>query len=78
VKPYPGLPVEVAIVTGRRTMLAFLLHHFADSFEQAFNKEKFPKTTPITYSACGSGADIAEFVRQVGLVPTADHAKRVT
>ena len=39
VKLYPGMPVEVAIVTGRRTMLAFLLQPFADSFEHAFNEE---------------------------------------
>jgi multidrug efflux pump subunit AcrA (membrane-fusion protein) len=39
VKLYPGMPVEVAIVTGRRTMLAFLLQPFADSFAHAFQEE---------------------------------------
>ena len=39
VKLYPGMPVEVAIVTGRRTMLAFLLQPFADSFAHAFRED---------------------------------------
>jgi multidrug efflux pump subunit AcrA (membrane-fusion protein) len=39
VKLYPGMPVEVAIITGRRTMLAFLLQPFADSFAHAFHEE---------------------------------------
>jgi multidrug efflux pump subunit AcrA (membrane-fusion protein) len=39
VKLYPGMPVEVAIVTGRRSMLAFLLQPFADSFAHAFREE---------------------------------------
>ena len=39
VKLYPGMPVEAAIVTGSRTMLAFLLQPFTDSFSHAFREE---------------------------------------
>lgn len=39
VKLYPGMPVEAAIITGKRTMLAFLLQPFTDSFARAFNEE---------------------------------------
>lgn len=39
VKLYPGMPVEVAIVTGKRTMFAFLLQPFTDSFALAFHEE---------------------------------------
>jgi multidrug efflux pump subunit AcrA (membrane-fusion protein) len=39
VKLYPGMPVEAAIVTGRRTMLAFLFQPFTDSFAHAFHEE---------------------------------------
>ena len=39
VKLYPGMPVEAAIVTGKRTMLAFLLQPFTDSFAHAFREE---------------------------------------
>ena len=39
VKLYPGMPVEAAIVTGSRTMLAFLLQPFTDSFAHAFREE---------------------------------------
>jgi multidrug efflux pump subunit AcrA (membrane-fusion protein) len=39
VKLYPGMPIEAAIVTGSRTMLAFLLQPFTDSFARAFHEE---------------------------------------
>ena len=39
VKLYPGMPVEAAIVTGSRTMLAYLLQPFTDSFSHAFREE---------------------------------------
>ena len=39
VKLYPGMPVEVGIVTGKRTMLAYLLQPFTDSFAHAFHEE---------------------------------------
>jgi HlyD family secretion protein/epimerase transport system membrane fusion protein len=39
VRLYPGMPVEAAIVTGKRTMLAFLLQPFTDSFARAFHEE---------------------------------------
>ena len=39
VKLYPGMPVEAAIVTGSRTMLAFLLQPLTDSFFRAFREE---------------------------------------
>ena len=39
VKLYPGMPVEAAIITGKRTMLAFLLRPFTDSFAHAFREE---------------------------------------
>jgi multidrug efflux pump subunit AcrA (membrane-fusion protein) len=39
VKLYPGMPVEAAIVIGSRTMLAFLLQPFTDSFAHAFREE---------------------------------------
>ena len=39
VKLYPGMPVEAAIVTSKRTMLEFLFQPFADSFAHAFKEE---------------------------------------
>lgn len=39
VKLYPGMPVEVAIVTGRRTVLDFLIQPLSDSFSHAFREE---------------------------------------
>jgi len=39
VKLYPGMPVEAAIVTGKRTMLDFLFQPFSDSFARAFHEE---------------------------------------
>ncbi|TIV69959.1 MAG: HlyD family type I secretion periplasmic adaptor subunit [Mesorhizobium sp.] len=39
VKLYPGMPVDVSIVTGRRTMLEYLFQPFADSFAHAFREE---------------------------------------
>jgi multidrug efflux pump subunit AcrA (membrane-fusion protein) len=39
VKPYPGMPVEVAIVTGQRTPLAFLMQPFTDSLARAFKEQ---------------------------------------
>jgi multidrug efflux pump subunit AcrA (membrane-fusion protein) len=39
VKLYPGMPVEAAIITGKRTMLTFLLEPFTDSFAHAFREE---------------------------------------
>jgi multidrug efflux pump subunit AcrA (membrane-fusion protein) len=39
VKLQPGMPVEAAIITGRRTMLAFLLQPITDSFAHAFREE---------------------------------------
>jgi multidrug efflux pump subunit AcrA (membrane-fusion protein) len=39
VKLYPGMPVEAAIITGKRTMLTFLLQPFTDSFAHAFLEE---------------------------------------
>jgi HlyD family secretion protein len=39
VKLYPGMPVDAAIITGKRTMLAFLHQPFTDSFAHAFREE---------------------------------------
>jgi multidrug efflux pump subunit AcrA (membrane-fusion protein) len=39
VKLYPGMPVEAAIITGSRTMFAFLLQPLTDSFAHAFREE---------------------------------------
>ncbi|MFO7479088.1 MAG: HlyD family secretion protein, partial [Methyloceanibacter sp.] len=39
VKLYPGMPVEAAIVTGERTLLAFLIQPVSDSFARAFREE---------------------------------------
>lgn len=39
VKLYPGMPIEAAIVTGSRTMLAFLLQPLTDSLSRAFREE---------------------------------------
>ena len=36
---YPGMPVEVMIVTGKRTMLEYLLQPVVDSFRRAFREE---------------------------------------
>lgn len=39
VKLYPGMPVEAAIVTGERTLFAFLAQPITDSFARAFREE---------------------------------------
>jgi multidrug efflux pump subunit AcrA (membrane-fusion protein) len=39
VKLYPGMPVEAAIVTGKRTLFAFLAQPITDSFARAFREE---------------------------------------
>ena len=39
VKLYPGMPIEAAIITGKRSMFAFLLQPFFDSFARAFHEE---------------------------------------
>lgn len=39
VKLYPGMPVDVSIVTGERTMLEYLFQPFADSFAHAFQED---------------------------------------
>jgi len=39
VKLYPGMPIEAAIVTGSRTMLAYLIQPLTDSFGRAFREE---------------------------------------
>jgi multidrug efflux pump subunit AcrA (membrane-fusion protein) len=39
VKLYPGMPVEAAIVTGRRTLLDFIIQPITDSFARAFREE---------------------------------------
>ena len=39
VKLQPGMPVEAAIITSRRTMLAFLFQPLTDSFAHAFREE---------------------------------------
>ena len=39
VKLYPGMPVEAAIVTGDRTLLAFIAQPLTDSFARAFREE---------------------------------------
>lgn len=39
VKLYPGMPIEAAIISGKRTMLAFLFQPFSDSFARAFQEE---------------------------------------
>lgn len=39
VKLYPGMPVEAAIVTGKRTLFAFLAQPLTDSFVRAFREE---------------------------------------
>jgi HlyD family type I secretion membrane fusion protein len=36
---YPGMPVEVMIVTGKRTMLEYLLQPIVDSFRRSFRQE---------------------------------------
>jgi HlyD family type I secretion membrane fusion protein len=36
---YPGMPVEVMIVTGKRTLLTYLLQPVTDSFRRAFREE---------------------------------------
>ncbi len=36
---HPGMPVEVMIVTGKRTMLEYLLQPVADSFRRSFRQE---------------------------------------
>lgn len=39
VKLYPGMPVEAAIITGKRTLLTYLLQPVNDSFAKAFREE---------------------------------------
>ena len=39
VKLYPGMPVDVSIVTGERTMLAYIVQPLVDSFAHAFREE---------------------------------------
>ncbi|WP_378926010.1 HlyD family type I secretion periplasmic adaptor subunit [Mesorhizobium kowhaii] len=39
VKLYPGMPVDVSIVTGQRTMFEYLFQPFADSFAHAFRED---------------------------------------
>jgi multidrug efflux pump subunit AcrA (membrane-fusion protein) len=39
VKLYPGMPVNATIVTGKRTLLAFLLQPITDSFDRAFRED---------------------------------------
>ena len=39
VRLYPGMPVEVAVVTGERTMLDYLVQPMVDSFSRAFTEE---------------------------------------
>ena len=39
VRLYPGMPVEVAIVTGERTLLAYLVQPFTDSMSRAFRED---------------------------------------
>lgn len=39
VKLYPGMPVDVSIVTGERTLLAYLVQPLTDSFAKAFHEE---------------------------------------
>jgi HlyD family secretion protein/epimerase transport system membrane fusion protein len=36
---YPGMPVEVAIVTGERTFLDYILQPLLDSFAHSFREE---------------------------------------
>jgi HlyD family type I secretion membrane fusion protein len=36
---YPGMPVDVAIVTGERTLVAYLVQPFTDSLAHAFREE---------------------------------------
>jgi len=39
VQLYPGMPAEVMIVTGKRTMLEYTLQPIVDSFRRAFREE---------------------------------------
>ncbi|BCM21654.1 HlyD family type I secretion periplasmic adaptor subunit [Mesorhizobium sp. J8] len=39
VKLYPGMPVDVSVVTGKRTLLEYLFQPVADSFARAFKEE---------------------------------------
>jgi hypothetical protein len=39
VKLYPGMPVDVSIVTGERTLLEYLLQPLLDSFAHAFREQ---------------------------------------
>ncbi|WP_280954406.1 hypothetical protein [Pseudaminobacter soli (ex Li et al. 2025)] len=36
VKLYPGMPVDVSIVTGERALLEYLFQPFADTFAHTF------------------------------------------
>jgi HlyD family type I secretion membrane fusion protein len=39
VKLYPGMPVEIAIVTGQRTLLAYLVQPLTDSMSRSFRED---------------------------------------
>ena len=39
VQLYPGMPAEVMIVTGERTLLQYLIQPVIDSFHRAFREE---------------------------------------
>jgi HlyD family secretion protein/epimerase transport system membrane fusion protein len=39
VRLYPGMPVDVSIVTGQRTLLAYLMQPLVDSFAHAFREK---------------------------------------
>lgn len=39
VRLYPGMPVEIAIITGQRTMLAYLMQPFTDSLARSFRED---------------------------------------
>jgi multidrug efflux pump subunit AcrA (membrane-fusion protein) len=39
VELYPGMPVDVAIVTGERTLFAYLAQPFTDSLAHAFRED---------------------------------------
>jgi HlyD family type I secretion membrane fusion protein len=39
VRLYPGMPVDVSVVTGERTMLDYIVQFLVDSFAQAFAEE---------------------------------------
>ncbi len=39
VKLYPGMPVEIAIITGQRTLLAYLVQPLTDSMSRSFRED---------------------------------------